>query len=75
MKWFKKKTEERAVNDLEDLLLNGKLGVDIITESKAKQIPNFNASLNYISNIFATVPIKLYKEIDGVITELKDDIE
>lgn len=73
LKWFKKKTEERSVNDFEDLLLNGKLGVNVITESKAKQIPNFNASLNYISNIFATVPIKLYQEIDGVIKELKDD--
>lgn len=73
MKLFRRKKEERAVNDLEDLLLNGKLGTEIITEAKAKEIPNFNASLNYISNIFATVPIKLYKEIDGVITELKDD--
>ena len=75
MRLFKRKKEVRAVTeqDLEDLLLNGKLGIDTITEAKAKEIPNFNASLNYISNIFATVPIKLYEEIDGVITELKDD--
>lgn len=73
MRLFKRKKEERTVNNLEDLLLNGKLGTEIITEAKAKEIPNFNASLNYISNIFATVPIKLYKEIDGVITELKND--
>lgn len=73
MKWFKKKTEKRENESFEDLLLNGKLGIDVITESKAKQIPNFNASLNYISNIFATVPIKLYEENDGVIQELKND--
>ncbi|MDK0692466.1 phage portal protein [Clostridium perfringens] len=73
MKWFKKKTEKRENESFEDLLLNGKLGIDVITETKAKQIPNFNASLNYISNIFATVPVKLYEENDGVIQELKND--
>lgn len=74
MKWFKRKKEvEERANEFEDLLLNGKLGIDTITEEKAKQIPNFNGSLNYISNIFATVPIRLFKESDGVITEIKDD--
>ncbi len=81
MKLFnrKKKTEERAFDTMGnsditgDILLRALLGIGTITKEKALNIPSLNGCIEYISNTIAMLPIKLYKEENGKVEEIKED--
>ncbi len=75
MAWWKKKKEVRTeeVTTLEDLLLQAKLGEDRVTKEMALNIPTLAGCLELVSNTIATLPIQLFKEENGKVTQVLDD--
>lgn len=71
MGWFKKKEETRMT--LEEFLLSAAISADDITLEQALNIPTVLACVEMISKTIAMLPIKLYNEIDGKITVVKDN--
>lgn len=79
LKFWKGKKEERSILEqdgtgLKDLLLAAGLIEDNITRTEALNIPTLAGCVELISSIVASIPIKLYKEVDGNVEEVKDDI-
>lgn len=79
LKFWKGKKEERSTLEqdgtgLKDLLLAAGLIEDNITRAEALNIPTLAGCVELISSIVASIPIKLYKEVDGKVEEVKDDI-
>jgi HK97 family phage portal protein len=74
--FFSKKIEKRAEGEVDatDLLLTALLGTTTITKENALNIPSLNGCIEYISNTVSMLPIKLYKETDGKVEEVKGDI-
>ena len=77
--WFKKKKKnERALEEdlgaLNEFLLKAFIVKDNIDREKALNIPTLYGCVELISNTISTLPIKLYKETDGKVAEIKDDI-
>ena len=73
---FSKKKEERAdldVNAVDSVLLSALIGQASATKYAALNIPSLNGCLEYIGNAVSMLPIKLYKETDGVVEEIKED--
>ncbi len=70
MGWFKKKEETRMT--LEEFLLSASISPDTITIEQALNIPTVVACKEMISKTIAMLPIKLYSEVDGKVTEIKD---
>lgn len=76
---FNWRKEKRAFDTMgvsdsaEDLLLQALVGTPIITKQKALNIPSLNGCIEYIANTISMLPIKLYEEQDGKVTEIKDD--
>lgn len=78
MGWFKRKTkvEERADTidpSIDAVLLSALLGTTTIDKSAALNIPTVNSCIEYIANTISMLPIKLYREQNGEVTEIKDD--
>lgn len=83
MNWFwqKPKVEERTdVEERADIeppidavLLSALLGTTVINRNTALNIPTVNACIEYIANTVSMLPIKLYREQNGEVTEIKDD--
>lgn len=78
MGWFKRKSkiEERADTidpSIDAVLLSALLGTTIIDKSAALNIPTVNGCIEYIANTISMLPIKLYREQNGEVTEIKDD--
>lgn len=75
MAFWNKKEEIRSTEGttLENLLLEAGLAQDIITREIALNIPTLAGCTELVSNTVAIIPIKLYKEVDGNIEEVKDD--
>lgn len=78
-KFWKNKKEERAILDqdetgIKDLLLAAGLIEDSITRIEALNIPTLAGCVELISSIVASIPIKFYKDEDGEVSEIKDDI-
>ena len=78
-KFWKGKKEERSILEqdgtgLKDLLLAAGLIEDNITRTEALNIPTLAGCVELISSIVASIPIKLYKEVDGKVEEVKEDI-
>ncbi len=78
---FKRKNaEERAFDTMgvsdsaEDLLLQALVGSTKVDRQKALNIPSLNGCIKYIADTISMLPIKLYKEENGEVTEIKDDI-
>ncbi len=73
----KKKEEKRSENISEDdfigLLLKSGLFVDNITREMAVNVATLEGCIELISNAVAMIPIKLYKEVDGKVEEVKND--
>ena len=79
LKFWKRKKEERSILEqdetgLKDLLLAAGLIEDSITRIEALNIPTLAGCVELISSLVASIPIKLYKEENGEVTEIKDDI-
>lgn len=71
-KWLKKEeTREQAAEV--DALLKAFLTKDTMTAEKAMNIPSVAGSVDFIANIIAMLPVKLYREKDGEAEEIKDD--
>lgn len=68
---FKRKVEERV--SLEELLLQTGNLEETITKDQALNIPSLAGCVELISNTVASIPIKLYKEGEGVTEEIKDN--
>lgn len=63
--------EERAT--LEELLLSSGVAAGTVTKEQALNIPSVSACVGIISDIVATLPIYLYRENDGKVSEVQDD--
>lgn len=79
LKFWKRRKEERSILDqdetgLKDLLLAAGLIEDSITRIEALNIPTLAGCVELISSLVASIPIKLYKEENEEVTEIKDDI-
>lgn len=75
MKFFKKKTEKRSEEitpPVEDNLLKAINPDKMITPQQALNIPVVYACIDYIAKNIAMLPIKLYSEDNGEVTELSD---
>lgn len=72
--WNKKQpvVEERVLT-WEELLLSANTGDSGITLKEAMTIPAFAAATHLISNTIASLPIKLYKEVNGKVEPIEDD--
>jgi HK97 family phage portal protein len=71
----KKKTENRAEEETTDGLLLSSLfsTTTSATKYQALNIPSLSGGIDYIGNTVAMLPIKLYKEKDGKVEEVKGD--
>lgn len=79
LKFWKRRKEERSILEqdetgLKDLLLAAGLIEDSITRIEALNIPTLAGCVELISSLVASIPIKLYKEENEEVTEIKDDI-
>lgn len=70
IKEFRFKKETRMT--LEDILLQAGLVTDQISKEQALNIPAVASCVEIICNTVATLPIKLYKEGEGRVEEVKD---
>lgn len=76
----RKKKEDRAFDTMgtsdsaEDVLLSALLDKSNIDKNMALNIPSLTGAIGYIANTVSMLPIKLYKEDDGKVTEIKNDI-
>lgn len=57
----------------EDALLRTILESDRMTRDQAMNVPAFAACVNKITETISTMPIKLYRMVDGKLEEVKDD--
>lgn len=75
MAWYNfwKKNEHRGMT-LEEFLLSAGLMADEITKEKALNIPTVAACVDLISDTVASLPVKLYQDLEGKVEEIKDDI-
>ncbi|KAF0822519.1 phage portal protein [Cytobacillus firmus] len=64
--------EERSMT-LEDILLRAGISTETVTKEQALNIPAVSAAVGLISDTVASLPIILYKEESGKVTEVKDD--
>lgn len=77
MAWYnrKKNIEERSDTITPDNsgVLQSLLNQDAMTKEKALNIPEIRACIKFIADTVSMIPIKLYSESNGEITEIKDD--
>lgn len=76
---FWKKKEERSILEqdgtgLTDLLLAAGLIQDNISRIEALNIPTLAGCVELVSSLVASIPIKLFKEENGEVKEIKDDV-
>jgi HK97 family phage portal protein len=65
--------EERESMTMEELLLTAGITTDPISKEQALNIPAVSACVGIISDTVASLPLLLYKEDDGKVSEVKDD--
>lgn len=76
---FLRRTEERTeaqtevTPPIDDVLLKALLSGETITREKALTLPAVSGCVDLISNCVACMPVKLFKERDGKVYEIKDD--
>lgn len=71
-----KKTEIRAdpgVLDADSLLLSALLNPSEVTKEQALNIPAVQSCINFVADAVCMLPLKLYEDNNGAITEIKDD--
>lgn len=69
--WFKKRDETEV--KLDDVLLEALMNGEEITREQAMTIPTVSGAVNFITDAVAMIPLKLYKEIDDHVEEVKND--
>ncbi len=70
---LEQREQESREFDTMDPLLAVILRQDTITRQEAMNIPAFAGCVKYISETVAAIPIKLYRDTNGKIEEIKDD--
>lgn len=66
-------SEKKETESNEDTLLRASLTDDYMTKDQAMNVPAFAACVNKISETISTIPIRLYKLVDGKLEEVKED--
>nr|WP_285852140.1 phage portal protein [Robertmurraya korlensis] len=67
------KREVTVDETLEDLLISAGILTKRIERDQAMNIPALSAGVDLISDTVASIPIKLFKEENGKVTEVQDD--
>lgn len=62
-----------VVPHCDDVLLEALLNNETITRDKVLTLPVVNGAVDFISNCIASMPVKLYKEKNGKVEEVRDD--
>lgn len=62
-----------VVPHCDDVLLEALLNNETITREKVLTLPVVNGAVDFISNCIASMPVKLYKEKNGKVEEVRDD--
>jgi HK97 family phage portal protein len=74
---FKGLFERRAYNedlvDTAEALIRSLVSTDALTAEQAMSIPGVKSCVNFIAETVASLPIKLYKEENNEVTEVKND--
>ena len=65
---------EQSTQVATDVLLQALLNSETITREQALSLPAVSGAVNLISNMIASMPIKLYKYKQGKIEPVEDDI-
>ncbi|MBE5969756.1 MAG: phage portal protein [Lachnospiraceae bacterium] len=72
---FRKRSEPQVVEpQISDLLLTALLNNETITREKAMQIPAVCGDVDFISNMIASMPIKLYRNKDDKVERINGDV-
>lgn len=66
-------TTEQTTPVVSDVLLQALLNSEAITREQALTLPAVSGAVDFISNMIASMPIKLYKYKDGKVEEKEDD--
>ncbi|WP_342045979.1 phage portal protein [Bacillus sp. OTU530] len=66
--------QEERVSTLEEILLSAGITANEITKEQALNIPAVSACVGVISDTVASLPVYLYKEIDGKVTKIEEDV-
>lgn len=74
MNIFQRIFEKRDNEVSADVFLNSLITSDRINRVEALNIPSLTACVEYISSKISMLPIKLYRESDNAVTEIKNDI-
>ncbi len=72
-KLFQKTKNEIDINSIDDVLLKALITNEEIDRDKAMSLPAVESAVSFITDTISMIPIKLYKEIDGKVEEVKDD--
>ena len=64
---------ETVMTPANDVLLQAILNGDAITREQALSLPAVSGAVDYIANMIASMPVKLYKYKDGKVEEKEDD--
>ena len=71
---FEKRGADAVTITAEDSLAQMLAGIEI-TKENAEEIPAISACIDFVSNVIAALPVKLYRdELDGSTEEVTDDI-
>ena len=65
--------EKTGTESNEDALLRASLSDDYMTRDQAMNVPAFAACVNKIAETVSTIPIRLYKLVDGKLEVVEND--
>ena len=68
-------SEKTDIESNEDALLRASLTDNYMTREQAMNVPAFAACVNKIAETVSTIPIRLYKLVDGKLEEVEDDVK
>lgn len=69
----KRDTNTSVTPPIDDVLLQALINGEAITRDKAMTLPAVAGAVDYISNMIACMPVKLYKYKQGKVEEITDD--
>lgn len=65
--------EKKETESNEDALLRASLSDDYMTRDQAMNVPAFAACVNKIAETVSTIPVRLYRLVDGKLEAVEDD--
>lgn len=66
--------EKKETESNEDALLRASLSDDYMTRDHAMNVPAFAACVNKIAETVSTIPVRLYRLVDGKLEAVEDDV-